>query len=72
MEVPKPPTVVTVRSICVSLEPPGPPFIVAEYLRKVKADDTYNGTVAEEDALAGYAAAVFAYGMRAFTCEHEK
>jgi hypothetical protein len=34
------------------------PFIVVDYLTKVGADKTYNGTIAEEDALAGYAAGV--------------
>lgn len=72
--VPDPPKVVTVPSarICVSLEPPVPGFILSEYLRKVKADNTYNGTVQEEDALAAYAAQTVAYAWRAYNCEHDK
>lgn len=34
------------------------PFVVVDYLAKVAADKKYDGTIAEEDALAGYAAGV--------------
>ena len=34
------------------------PFVLVDYEAKVQADPTYNGTIAEEDALMGWAAGV--------------